>query len=265
VKAGTGNIVDMTRVIAPPETGPALDAQPDGPRIGLLALVTDPTSERDCRRLVADSEAAFYVNRVPYSNPLNETNLHAMQPHLHAAAECILPGEPLDALVFACTSASALIGDDTIRATLAAARPGVATVTPTAGAAASFRALGVERVAVLAPYSHAISTALAAYFDAALGVSVTKLQYLGYDNDRAIARIPHDWLVETTAELAASDPDAEALFVSCTALRAAPIVPRLEAITGKAVVTSNQAMIWHSLRLAGARHPIPAMGELGRV
>ncbi len=253
------------RVIAPPETSAPTDAQSDGPRIGLLALVTDPTSERDCRRLVTDAEAAFYVNRVPYANPLNEANLRAMQPHLETAAQGILPGERLDALVFACTSASALIGDDTVRATLETARPGVATVTPTAGAAAGFRALGIERIAVLAPYSHAVSTALAEYFDAALGVSVTTLQYLGYDDDRAIARIPTDWLVDTATTLAASDPDAEALFVSCTALRAAQIVPRLEAATGKAVVTSNQAMIWHSLRLTGAGHPIPAMGRLGQV
>jgi maleate isomerase len=45
----------------------------------------------------------------------------------------------------------------------------------------------------------------------------------------------------------------DALFISCTALRTAPIVARLEAALGLPVVTSNQALTWNMLRTGG--HP----------
>ena len=46
-------------------------------------------------------------------------------------------------------------------------------------------------------------------------------------------------------------PEADALFISCGALPSIEIIEALEARTGKPVVTSNQAMAWDALRLAG--------------
>ena len=45
--------------------------------------------------------------------------------------------------------------------------------------------------------------------------------------------------------------DADAYFISCTAIRAAEAIEPLERDLGKPVVTSNQAMVWHSLKPAG--------------
>lgn len=255
----------MPRTLGPHDPRPELDDRPARVRIGLLVLVTDHTTERDFRRLVADPEVAFYVNRVAYANPLNADNLRAMQPHLRAAAAQILPDETLDALAFSCTSGSALIGDVPIRETLAEGKPGVTAVTPTSAAQAAFEALGARRVALLAPYERAVSEALADYFASALGVSITTLQYLDYDDDREIARIRPDAVVDLGTRLLAEDPEAEALFVSCTATRAAETVDRLEALTGRPVVTSNQAMIWRTLRAAGETGPITGLGRLGRL
>ena len=47
-------------------------------------------------------------------------------------------------------------------------------------------------------------------------------------------------------------PGVEAVFASCTNLRSLGVVDAAEAALGKPVVTSNQAMFWHMLRLAGA-------------
>ncbi|MDZ7747537.1 MAG: hypothetical protein U5K43_00765 [Halofilum sp. (in: g-proteobacteria)] len=255
----------MPRTIGPSEPRPSRDARPARVRLGLLVLVTDHTTERDFHRLVGDPEVAVYVNRVAYANPLNADNLRAMRPYLRDAAAAILPDEPLDALAFSCTSGSALIGDDAVRATLDEGKPGVPAVTPTAAAGAAFEALGVSRVALLAPYEQAVSETLAAYFADTLGVTISTLQYLDYDDDREIARIPPDAVVDLGTRLLAEDPGAEALFVSCTATRAAETVERLEALTGRPVVTSNQAMIWRALRAAGETGPITGLGRLGRL
>ncbi|MFD2815894.1 hypothetical protein ACFSYD_18385 [Paracoccus aerius] len=40
------------------------------------------------------------------------------------AAALILPDEPLDAVVYSCTSASVVIGDDRVRAAVRAGKPG---------------------------------------------------------------------------------------------------------------------------------------------
>lgn len=255
----------MPRTLGPPDLPPTQDDRPARVRVGLIVLVTDHTTERDFRRLIADPEVATYVNRVPYENPLVAENLRAMQPHLEAAAWRILPGEPLDVLAFSCTSGSAVMGDEAVHATLDRGKPGVPTVTPTSAAGAAFDALGVERVAVLAPYEQGVSETLAAYFGDSLGLTVSTLQYLGFGDDLAIARIAPESLVTLGARLLADDGDAEALFLSCTAARAAETVERLEALTGRPVVTSNQAMIWRAMRLAGESGPIHGLGRLGRL
>lgn len=59
-------------------------------------------------------------------------------------------------------------------------------------------------------------------------------------------------------------PEAEAIFVSCSALRSLDVLEDLEQDAGKPVVTSNQAMIWETLRLAGVDDKIEGYGKLLR-
>src|SRR5699024_4107338 len=46
-------------------------------------------------------------------------------------------------------------------------------------------------------------------------------------------------------------PEADAVFISCGALRSIDIIEELEQKFGKPVISSNQAMMWDMLRLAG--------------
>jgi len=58
------------------------------------------------------------------------------------------------------------------------------------------------------------------------------------------------------------DADADALFISCTALRSALVVEELEQKLEKPVVTSNQALVWHSLQLMKNRSKVTGFGQL---
>lgn len=234
----------------------------DGPvrwRIGLVALGTDFTAELDFAQMRPSDQVGLYVNRVPFANPTTRENLLRMQPHLAEAAALILPDERLDAIAYACTSASALIGDDQVRAALQQGKPGTPCVTPTSAALAAFAALGVSRVSVMAPYVQEVSEGLADYF-ASQGLDVLTLGYLGIADDRQIGKLTPQSVLESA--VAATAPDAEGLFLSCTALRAAPLVQELEQRLGKVVITSNQAMVWQSLRAAGCTAPIAGYGRL---
>jgi maleate isomerase len=56
----------------------------------------------------------------------------------------------------------------------------------------------------------------------------------------------------------------DAVFVSCTSLRLVEQIEQLEAELGKPVTSSNHALAWHTLRLAGYREPIGGFGALLR-
>ena len=58
--------------------------------------------------------------------------------------------------------------------------------------------------------------------------------------------------------------DAEALFISCTALPALEIIQELENRIKKIVLSSNQALIWDSIRSVGYISSIEGYGKLLR-
>ncbi|RWF27515.1 ectoine utilization protein EutA [Mesorhizobium sp.] len=240
-------------------TRPALDARPLEKRVGLIILATDHTSEPDFRRMVASERIGVYVARIPYKNPTTPENLRRMQPELKAAAALILPDEPLDAICYSCTSASVVIGDAEIEAAIQAARPGVAVVTPPMAGVRGLKALGARRISILTPYTVETSRPMAAYF-AERGFEIVSFTCLGFEDDREMARIPPAALVELAGK--ATDAEADALFVSCTALRSAPAVAGMEQAIGRPVVTSNQATAWNCLRLCGDDTARPQFGRL---
>ncbi|MCC8393529.1 ectoine utilization protein EutA [Paraburkholderia sp. MMS20-SJTR3] len=228
-------------------------------RVGLVILATDHTTEPDFAALVASERIAVYVNRVPYANPVTAENLRAMRPSLTAGAALILPDETLDVVMYSCTSASVMIGDAQIEQAIHAAKPSARVVTPTAAAVTALDTLGARRISVLTPYTVETSRPMAEYF-AAQGFTIDRFSCIGLSDDREMARLSHDDIVAFAREAIA--PESDALFISCTAVRAAPIIARIEAAIGKPVVSSNLATAWMCLRLCDENTPRAGQGRL---
>ncbi len=228
-------------------------------RLGLIALATDLTSERDFARIVPQDRAAIHTARIAFENPTTPETLRRMQPGLTRATDLILPGIPLAAICYSCTAASVVIGDGEVAAAIHAARPGVPVVTPTLAARVAFAALGARRIAVLTPYLIETSKPMASYFTRH-GLAVTRLHCLGMQDDREMALVSAGTIIN--AALAVDCPDAEALFISCTALPALGVIAKIEARIGKPVVSSNQASIWAMLCHAGLNDKIAGYGRL---
>ncbi|MBV9786033.1 MAG: ectoine utilization protein EutA [Acidisphaera sp.] len=216
--------------------------------IGLMLLATDHTSERDFARLVATQGVAVHSSRLANENPTNPTNLRKMQPYLAEAAALILPEEKLDAICYSCTSASVVIGDAAVEAAIGGAKPGTPVVTPPAAARAGLRALHARRISILTPYTVETSTPMAQYF-VDHGFDVAGLTCFGLEDDRVMARITPETIVAAAQEAMARDADA--LFISCTALRAAEAAAAIEEAIARPVVTSNLATAWMCRGLAG--------------
>jgi maleate isomerase len=231
------------------DTALDFDDHPVEKRVGLVVLATDHTTEPDFRRMVASERIGVYTPE----------NLRRMQPRLAEGAALILPDEPLDAICYSCTSASVVMGDDAIEQAIASAKPGVPVITPPAAARRALTALGAQRIAVLTPYTEQTSRPMAAYFGVH-GFDIARFTCFGLDDDREMARIAPASLVRAAVDAMA--PDADALFISCTALRSAGVAAEIEAAIGRPVVTSNQATAWATLRLCGDDRPRPEGGRL---
>lgn len=242
-------------------TPQAVRLRPAGeePRLGLILLATDLTTERDVARLIRPEEAGVHATRIAYGNPTTPATLRGMAPRLAEAAGLLVPGVALAAICYACTSASVVIGEDAVGEAIGRGRPGTPVVTPIGAVKLALAALGVRRIAVLTPYLLETTAPVVAHL-AATGLDVVRAQCLGLDDDRDMARVDPEAIV--AAARTADTPEAEALFISCTALPAMAVVARIEAALGKPVVTSNQACIWRLRHLTGLRAPVEGFGAL---
>lgn len=217
------------------------------PVIGAILLATDLTTERDIRALVPETTAVC-ATRVAFENPTRREKLIQTLPHLAGAASLLVPGVDLAALYFSCTSATISLGETVVRQAIHEARPGVPVVTPLAAAQRAFASFGARRIAVMTPYVSETAQLIVNHLEDG-GIEVVNALALEIEDDRDMARMAPEAIIE--AAVAAMHPQAEALFISCTALPAARLAPQIEARAGCPVVTSNLAGLWLAQRLAG--------------
>lgn len=221
----------------------------DHARIGLIALATDLNSEADLRRMLP-SDVDLYCNRVRHANPMSLAALSLIEQEIARAGQDLLPGLSLDVMVFGCTSGTLAMGEAQTLALLAHSHSSRYQTTPVTASLAALAHLGARRVSILTPYRADVNRALGEYY-ASLGLDVLNVSGLDMDDDYAMTALSPKLIVE--AGLRAMAPEAEALFISCTALRASLAVRQLEAALDRPVITSNQAIIWHALNLMN--HP----------
>jgi maleate isomerase len=153
-----------------------------------------------------------------------------------------------------------VIGEDNVFARIRDVRPRVACSTPITAAIAGLKVLRAKRIALLTPYIDSVNQMLRAHIEAR-GIAVPVIGSFNHENDNEVARISLDSLRAAILELG-RHPEVEAVFVSCTSLRLAEIASSLESELGKPVTSSNHALAWHCLRLAGIADPLPQWGRL---
>jgi maleate isomerase len=227
--------------------------------LGLILLSTDLTLECDIRRVIQDSSVAVYINRVTYKNPMTIENLAALEANLKQAAIDLLPGAKLDAIAFACTSGGIAIGPNRVLLKLKEGQPGVPSTTPINAALDAFKIMDVSKISLLTPYNDKINQPIQAYIEKN-NVEVMSISTFNMDSDIDVARIPLEAIVD--AAKVADHNDAQAVFLSCTALRSMECIDDLEKHLGKPVLSSNQVILWRLLRLAGWENKIQGFGTL---
>ncbi|MDY0885866.1 aspartate/glutamate racemase family protein [Dongia soli] len=229
-------------------------------KIGLIVLATDNTLEYEFRRIFTLEGVALYQSRIPSPISINPTSLKEMETGISAATSVILPGIDLDVVAYACTSGTVVIGEENVFARIRDVRPRVACSTPITAAIAGLKVLRAKRIALLTPYIDSVNQMLRAHIEAR-GIAVPVVGSFNHENDNEVARISLGSLRAAVLELG-RHPQVDAVFVSCTSLRLAEIADDLERELGKPVTSSNHALAWHCLRLAGIADPLPQWGRL---
>lgn len=243
----------------------AIDRFDAGPypraRIGFICVANAGLSEGDMFAMRPHGVGLGFT-RVRMRTDCTIESLSGMEGDLEEAIDTLFPGrDDLDVLCYNCTAGSFVIGEEKIAAMIGAARPSVRATTLLSGVTAALRAVGARRIAIATAYTADINALEEAHFNAS-GFEVVNIAGLELLTDADMNRVSPDHLraFATSVDRA----EADAVFISCGALRSTEIVESLERELGKPVIGSNQASMWNCLRLAGIKDRIDGFGRLLR-
>ncbi len=224
------------------------DGPGEGLRLGLIVLSVDTGLEWEARAVFAGRPAHVMHSRIPARDHVTPEDLAYMAPELTRSAALLPPG--LAAVGYGCTSGATVIGPEEVARRVGEAHPGTPVTNPLSAVIAALAALGVTRIGMVTPYlPEVVAPMQAALGDA--GIAAVAAESFGESDDRIVGRIPEAATLRGMLDVGARD-GVEAVFTSCTNLRSMAVIDAAEAALGKPVVTSNQAMFWHMLHLAGA-------------
>ncbi|MFO7759302.1 MAG: aspartate/glutamate racemase family protein [Roseovarius sp.] len=218
-----------------------------GTRLGLIVLATDETLEWEVRGTLARHDLNLLHARIPARADVTPEDLRSMAPEMTRTA-ALLPRD-LSVVGYGCTSASAIIGAAEVSRLIQEAHPGTPVTNPLGGVVAALRALGATRVAMVTPYVAEVSAPMRRAL-ADHGIEVVAAVSFDQHEDWTVARIAEASTQAAMLEVGRA-PGVQAIFTSCTNLRTFNVIESVEEELGLPVVSSNQALLWDMLRLAG--------------
>lgn len=221
--------------------------------LGLIVLKTDETMEVELRGVFQSAGLACYHSRIAMHPTVTPETLAEMERDLPVASALLPDGLSYGAIGYGCTSGATVIGPDRVADLVHEDHPSAPVTDPISAVIAALTALKVRKIALLTPYLPEVSSAMQALL-ASHGFEQVAFGSFEEGDDQTVARISEASTL-VAVEAIGRDNECEAVFASCTNLRTFGIVEEAEARIGKPVISSNLALGWHMLRLAGVRQP----------
>ena len=232
------------------------------PRVGLIALASDFMIEKDFINVIKDKEIDFFVNRIESYNPLTKENLIKMSEKVTEVTKDILPDQDLDCVVYGCTSGTIAAGHASIEKKVKAAKPKADVTTPSTAAITALKKMNINKICLFTPYTKKLNDEVMKYFKSE-GFEITSNAYFDIKSDNDIGKVDQNYLYEVLANIELNN--AEALFVSCTALPVLSIIDKLEKKLNTIVLSSNQALIWDTLVKINKNNSVEGFGKLFQI
>jgi len=222
----------------------------DSKRIGLLVPSSNVVMEVEFHRSLPN-DITVHTSHIPRSNQAITPEAMRQTTENAIGAAASLEQAELDLVVHGHTASSYAAG---IEGDIELARK-IGEAARTRGMTAAeatvrcLRSLGARRLWLAAPYPRA-TTQTSADFMIAHGFEVLSLECLGVDHVTNLKKVP----LEATYDLAvraASQGNADALFLSGTGVHTLEVIGPLERAIGKPVITANLAALWGALDRIG--------------
>lgn len=234
-------------------------------RIGMIVPSLNTIAEDDFRRCLPADYAA-HVHRVRLRREpgkVTPADLHRTYTEAEEACRTVADLRPA-AIAYNCTGVSVADGEGSDRrlAEEMTEAAGIPVTNTMLAIKQALRALGVRSIVHVCPFegdSSELERNSLAEDDLEIVASVG----LGFTDARKVAQLTPQEIAGIARQK--DDGRADALLLSCANSRAFEAVETIEQQLGKPVVTSNQAMLWAIMRLAGWKDVVPGGGRLMRL
>ena len=244
-----------------------LDFETDGgigirATLGTIVLSTDESLEPEFSRMMALEGVALYHSRIPMVAEIKSDTLRQMERDLPASARLLPSALDFDVIGYGCTSAATVIGQEGVARAINSVIPNTHVTDPLTALIAAANALGARRLGFVTPYIPEVSAQMRQKLEDA-GFEIVAFGSFEEDDDRVVARISPPSIV-AAVEKVSKLADCDAIVVACTNLRCLDVIETIEQKIGVPAISSNQALAWHMLRLAGVTDLRSGLGRLFR-
>lgn len=236
-------------------------------KIGLITISNDQTLPVEAHQMLALPGVALYEGRILTTRrkgeSVSKTNLYGQLGAIDTSLRQVNSLVPPDVIALGCTSAAMVIGSDELERRVHCVFPRATVTNPYIALLTALKALGSARVAYISPYPQDLAVRMVESIQAQ-GVTVsivgTFQNESGNVGDEAPFISPESTRKAVNELLAYAHVDV--VVVACTQMRVAREIGILERITRKVIISSNQALCWHALRLGGCNDVVPKWGKL---
>jgi len=220
----------------------------DVTQLGMIVLQSDVTIEDEFRHYFKDSNVSLLVNRIPFENEVTAKTLQNMSGHLRRSAALFPLTHSFDAVGYACTSGAMQIGSDEIARIIKSERPCDFVTNPMQAALSAFEHLSVKNIGYIGPYSQSVCQTMIDHIEDN-GFKVPHAVTFDEEEDKYVGRISPQTIRKAAIELAHdADDEIDALFISCTNMKCADVLPSIKAETGLPALSSNLVLAWDLAR-----------------
>jgi maleate isomerase len=227
-------------------------------KLGFILMSTDLAAEADFFAMAPDG-VAVHITRLKTDDYTTKQTLARHIVHMADAASRLQPDTRPDVISYSCTSGSIVIGEQRIFDEISKGAPWAHPMCLVTGVVDALRELNVKKLVVGTPYLDEINTAEAEFL-VSKGFEVLDIQGLNLTTGIEFGCVTPAYWKSFAQEI--DRPDADAIFLSCGGIRSLEVVDEIEQVTGKPVITSNQAQFWSCLRRAGIADKLTGFGEI---
>ena len=231
-------------------------------RIGVIAPANNAVIEPELNRRLPNGVALLATKLQGSTGEMAEGNIVAMESTTERAVRMLDVAE-VGVMVYACMGTALVKGvewSNRLRAEMRALTR-AQVVTAAQLTMDGLRLLGVRRVAIATPYPELLQPKVRPYFEAH-GFEVVSERHLGVANVRQVGSYGPEAAYHLVRSLDVSRADG--VCILATDFRTFEALEWIERDLGKPVVSTNQAILWGSLRAGGLTEEIAGYGRLLR-